>query len=326
MDFQKSKISIIIPAYNAGNFITNTIDSFYASIRNDFEVIIVDDKSTDNTIDVVNTYALQKNNIKLIALDKNNGPGLARNEGLKHATGEYTLFFDSDDLMRKGTVDHVTDFMDKNAIDVAVAKYNIKFGAEKNDIEMWDNDRVIYEYIYENFGNIFNPKLYPHFLTVINYPWTKICRTSYLRKHGVSFGSLRLHEDILPHWMMLMNTDKVYLSDEIICDYNLDPEGQNVTNNKGHMRMQCIDAAQSLHSLILSRPNYRIFLPEFWYFSADVISWAKDIIEIKYKNEITDLANNLFSKISFEDLQHIYHVDKYAHTKICNFIIEKVGV
>jgi GT2 family glycosyltransferase len=86
--------SVVIPSYNRGSFIAATLESVFAQEFQDYEVIVVDDGSTDDT-----TQRLEPFSHKLILLHQSNqGPGAARNLGVRHATGEYIAFLDSDDL------------------------------------------------------------------------------------------------------------------------------------------------------------------------------------------------------------------------------------
>jgi len=86
--------SIIIPTYNREHLVRRTLESVFAQSFTDFEVIVVDDGSTDATLDVVATFG---DRVKILK-QANQGPGLARNLGARHATGQYLAFLDSDDL------------------------------------------------------------------------------------------------------------------------------------------------------------------------------------------------------------------------------------
>jgi len=88
-------ISVIIPAYNAAKYIKNTVESVLKQTYQNFEIIIVDDASSDNTVEVVNS--IKDERIKLIRHARNQGPGAARNTALDAAKGEYVTFLDSDD-------------------------------------------------------------------------------------------------------------------------------------------------------------------------------------------------------------------------------------
>lgn len=92
------KASIIVPAYNAAEYIGATLDSIMAQTFTDFECIVIDDGSTDKTVEVVKGYGDDR--IKLIEQKNSGGPAKPRNVGLEHASGDYIFMFDSDDLMK----------------------------------------------------------------------------------------------------------------------------------------------------------------------------------------------------------------------------------
>lgn len=91
------KVTIIIPAYNSEQTITTTLLSLASQTWQNIEVIVVDDCSTDGTVDVVKEFAMKDDRFKIISLDKNGGPYVARNTALKVATGDYITINDADD-------------------------------------------------------------------------------------------------------------------------------------------------------------------------------------------------------------------------------------
>jgi glycosyltransferase involved in cell wall biosynthesis len=90
------RVSVIIPAYNAAATIAGTVDSVLAQTFNDFEIICVDDGSTDGTLAINKQYGAR---VRLIEQD-NSGPASARNNGARHSTGEYLAFLDADDIWK----------------------------------------------------------------------------------------------------------------------------------------------------------------------------------------------------------------------------------
>lgn len=128
-------ISIITPAYNAEHYICETIKSVQAQTYQDWELIVVDDCSTDYTSVLVSEYAKSDTRIKLLKAPQNGGVAKARNLGLEKADGEYIAFVDSDDLWKpnklekqlafmkeKGCVLSYTDFQKFNSADGSLAK------------------------------------------------------------------------------------------------------------------------------------------------------------------------------------------------------------
>jgi glycosyltransferase involved in cell wall biosynthesis len=102
-------ISIVIPTYNASRFMPNLLDSIFKQAVEDMEVIIVDDCSTDNTVEIVKKYP-----VRVIQMEKNGGPARARNRGVKEAKGDIIFFLDSDVEVLDGTIQEVKEYFEKN--------------------------------------------------------------------------------------------------------------------------------------------------------------------------------------------------------------------
>ncbi len=110
----KGLVSVITPTYNCANFIGETIESVQAQTYSNFEMIIVDDCSKDNTEEIVKRYAEKDERIKYYRLKQNSGAAKARTESMRLAKGEYMAFLDSDDLWLPYKLEKQLDFMNKN--------------------------------------------------------------------------------------------------------------------------------------------------------------------------------------------------------------------
>lgn len=106
-----SKVSVIMPAYNAEKYLPDAIMSVQAQTFSDWELVICDDCSTDHTYQVALDYAQKDTRIKLIRNEKNSGVAQTRNNALDAATGEYIAFLDSDDLWLPDKLQKQIDFM-----------------------------------------------------------------------------------------------------------------------------------------------------------------------------------------------------------------------
>lgn len=114
------RYSIIVPAYNTEKYIDKCLKSIFSNTYKNFEVIIVNDGSTDKTEDIINKYIKKYDNIIYIK-QKNMGLSLARNNGVKKATGDYLLFIDSDDYVEKNLLENIN----KNIDDLDVLRYQL---------------------------------------------------------------------------------------------------------------------------------------------------------------------------------------------------------
>jgi teichuronic acid biosynthesis glycosyltransferase TuaG len=107
-------ISIITPTYNSGRFIAETIESVRNQTYQNWEMIIVDDCSTDETKKVVEEYIQQDNRIKYYLLEQNSGAAVARTKAMELASGAYMAFLDSDDLWSNDKLERQLTFMKTN--------------------------------------------------------------------------------------------------------------------------------------------------------------------------------------------------------------------
>lgn len=117
-------VSIISPTYNCGNFISETIESVLAQTYSNWEMLIVDDCSTDDTEKIVSEYSAKDSRIKYFRFDKNQGAAMARNHALREAKGRWIAFLDSDDLWEKNKLDTQLKFMEENGYSFSYHKYD----------------------------------------------------------------------------------------------------------------------------------------------------------------------------------------------------------
>ena len=116
-------VSVVIPNYNCEKFISQTIDSVIAQTYCNWEMIIIDDCSTDNSINIIKKYVNSEKRIKLIKLDKNGGVSKARNIGLQSANGDYIAFLDSDDYWDENKLQEQISFMQNRGIALSYTSY-----------------------------------------------------------------------------------------------------------------------------------------------------------------------------------------------------------
>lgn len=116
-------VSIITPSYNSAKFIKDCINSVVSQTYKEWEMIIVDDCSTDDSREVITKYAKNDNRIKVILLDENVGAAVARNIAIKESEGKYIAFLDSDDLWKKNKLEKQLYFMIMNDIAFSFTSY-----------------------------------------------------------------------------------------------------------------------------------------------------------------------------------------------------------
>ena len=125
-------VSIITPAYNSAAYIAETIESVLAQTYTNWEMLIVNDYSKDNTAEIVQSYAKKDKRIKLINLQQNSGAAAARNTAIQNAKGRYIAFLDSDDLWKKEKLQKQIEFMQRNGYAFTYTSYEHFKGTKEN--------------------------------------------------------------------------------------------------------------------------------------------------------------------------------------------------
>lgn len=116
-------ISIITPNYNCGKFISLTIESVLAQSYQNWEMLIVDDCSTDDSYQTALSYAQKDSRIKVFKNEQNSGAAVSRNRAIKESKGEYLAFLDSDDLWSPNKLELQLKFMQENNCDFSFTEY-----------------------------------------------------------------------------------------------------------------------------------------------------------------------------------------------------------
>ena len=107
-------VSIVVPVYNAEKFLKDTIQTVLEQTYPNWELLLVDDCSNDNSVDIIKEYVKDDKRIRLLKNEKNSGAALTRNHGIKEAKGTYLCFLDADDLWEKEKLEKQLKFMKGN--------------------------------------------------------------------------------------------------------------------------------------------------------------------------------------------------------------------
>lgn len=116
-----AKVSVIVPIYNTQNFLKRCLNSLQYQTLRDIEFILVDDASTDKSIDIMQIYHDKDPRFKIISLDENQGVSIARNRGIDIATGEYIGFVDSDDYIDLDYYENLSKIIDQSKVSISLS-------------------------------------------------------------------------------------------------------------------------------------------------------------------------------------------------------------
>ena len=177
------KFSVIIPAYNSEMFLAETLDCLIGQTLDNIQIIIVNDGSTDSTPDIIAEYAAKHSNI-LALTQQNSGVSAARNNGINHAEGKYTLFLDSDDLLSPDSLEKIYEKFEKTGADMAIWRI-LRFGYGGDEF-----NPVADSLSKEESVDCFDKRLLWNFLL-----GNKAFRTDMIKSSEIRFPPLRYSED-----------------------------------------------------------------------------------------------------------------------------------
>ena len=289
------KISVIMPVYNTERYVERAIKSILNQTFTDFELIIVNDGSTDGSKEILDKYSKIYSRVRVIN-KQNEGLGYARNTGLEYVTGEYILFVDSDDYLDCLTLEDIYDLAMNNDADITV--FNMRKVSENNN-----------KVIMQSFLNIEDETISIQKIGIKKYfekyffnykhgheACNKLYKTSIIKSSGVIFD----------------NNDEI-CSEDLLFNLKLIPFIEKITSTK----TSYYNYMQRENSLM--NTSYRQRLPKRY---TNLINNYKNFIDelnnIKIDDEISVLYFNLLNAMFYNEKQ------KYGNSVKINFDILKV--
>lgn len=234
------KFSVIIPAYCAEKTIENTVNSILKSGIHDFEIVIVDDGSKDNTPAICDRLSEIYKNVRCIH-QENAGVSAARNRGLSEANGDYVWFFDADDSVDENSMTHAVKIIEEKAPDMLI--FGMSFDFYRNGA-MYRRDELTYQtealYTKESVKAVFED-LYK--CNALTSSWNKVIRKNILTDNKLCFNeSMVIMEDFLFVSEVMQFCESIYTLPQTIYRYhNLSVKSvKEEPSNKRLERVPCL--------------------------------------------------------------------------------------
>lgn len=314
--------SVIIPAYNCEKSLASTVESIMLSGLVDFEVIIINDGSTDGTAQ--KCRALEERYSDVICFNRqNSGVSETRNIGVEKASGEYILFVDSDDSVDSGSFDHAVEIISEYHPDMLI--FGLSFDYYYKD-RLYRRD----EMVYGREGMFTVIDLHPCFkelfdANALSPVWNKFIRRSVITKNGIHFKADIIEmEDFLYSTECLSHCRSVYLLPKAIYRYR-QTENEKSTFNRlmriknlsEYMRpfteiLSCFSAdASDCDSRVITRLDeviYSNFLNEIIRFGTvkQIKKAAEDMLSGEYCDDISSVSPELWNMLKSGNYPVIY--------------------
>lgn len=251
------RVSVIIPVFNAEQYIENCLRSITSQTEKNIEVICVDDGSTDRSVEVIES--LRKTDNRITVIEQNNlGAGAARNIGMKHARGQYLAFLDADDYFETEMLSLAANELDQFEADIAI------FATDMFDSETGEIEGMPWTFIRGNIPDKqpFCAKDMPDYIfnTFGNYPWNKLFRREFVEKNSLSFQEIPRTNDLLFVCCALVKASRIVAIDKVLAHYRIGT-GTSLQSTNSNSPLSFIEAFIALKAALKESgefPNFEL--------------------------------------------------------------------
>lgn len=297
------KVSVVIPAYNAELYISNTIESLLSQTLKEIEILVVDDGSTDTTPSIVKEYATSYDNVTLIE-QQNSYAGVARNNGMQHSTGEFLYFLDADDFIEKTALAKMVKRAEDTNADVVICR-SLFF-----DNETSDTSPIDYALRWVNFNDTLSGQDLADILFqfCVGWPWDKLFRRSFIEEADLTYQDLRTTNDAYFVFMALILARRVSFVNDYLVYYRTN-NSSSLSRSRSKSWWNAFLAAEAIEERLKKEDLFSTFQNTYlnWLFNFSV--WNLLTIDEKGRTE-------LFEKMETDVLPRMpQDKDYYIHLR-----------
>ncbi len=286
---QMVKISVILPVYNGSKYIKKSIESVLNQTFHDFELIIVNDGSCDNTLDIITSFNDKR--IKIIN-QSNQGPGAARNNALKIAKGKYIMFLDSDDWYSTDALEIAYENAYKNNTDLTFFQM-----INYNDGEVYQNDWFDLKQFDQSFeGRVFKPSETPGSIFDLSVGvCQKIYNHEFLKRINAKFPEKIFFEDMPFFFYVYLKSERISIVKKHL--YYRRKHDESITHVVDEKFLDTVPAGQLLMDIFIENDWYDIYLFDLLAYKINGPRFALRDMPLKYKDKMFMLIKKDYDEI-----------------------------
>lgn len=300
------KVSVIIPVYNSEKYLKQCLDSVVNQTLKNIEIIVVNDGSTDNSLQIIQEYVNKYSNVKLIN-KQNEGCYKARNIGLEVADGEYIAFLDSDDYIESNMYEKLYLKAKQTNADIVSADYYILNDKKLKTVKLSSMIKLLEK---TNNTLIGAEKL---ILDAIH--WSRIFKKQMLFEKNIKFHSdIYMADDAFFHIITMLNAGKIVYISDILYTYRISRK-DSITSSYNERNFDCIKVAKRIMDYAITN-NMEHFMPQIVAFVLRLNIVGYNRIGNSYKKQyfeqmckfVDDYSISSKTKIAFiKKALYLYH-------------------
>ena len=286
---------MIITVYNTANYLHQCLDSIISQTLKDIEIICVNDGSTDTSLEILNEFAAVDERIIIITQD-NQGPGIARNTGLKLAKGIYFSFLDSDDFFEPEMLSEMYNLAENESCEIVVCRYK-QLNCDTNEIH------IIYDSPAELLGNYklsrpfsFNDVPDFYFQGFTFYAWNKLYKADLIKKNLIVFPKLFGPEDCVFVAKALAMADRIGTVNNTLLTYRKN-RLESVSHNRKKAPLDFFEAMREIKLFLLENNIFQKYEKTFINFSVQHCLWVIQNFSnyVKITNDDAAIFTNIYN-------------------------------
>ena len=308
------KISIIIPIYNSEKYIKECLKSLIDQTFKDFEIICVNDGSTDKTLDILKKFEKIDKRITIIS-QKNLGAGIARNIGMNNSKGDYLIFLDSDDIFKKTMLEQMYKKIKKNDAEIVICN-SINFETiKKKKIFFKKNYLISDKKIKNRIFSSFDIKK-DFFNLFIWWPWDKIIKKKYIENLGIKYQNLKSTNDLFFVASAVISAKKILFLDKNLIFHRINIK-TSISNTRENSWNNFYYALLKLRNFIKKKGFFNRFKQDFINFVASFSLWHLETIKGKpFCLLFEKLKNEWWKEFEVLNKNEKYFYDKNIYKKL----------
>lgn len=299
------KISVVLPVYNVANYLRKCLDSLVNQTFEDFEVICVNDGSTDLSLGILEGYALSDSRFKIIS-QENQGLSGARNTGIQHVQGEYVVFVDSDDWLEENALEELYNHV--KGFDSDITMFKFKFYDEKTS-EFSEGPFSNLEVIDPTFytGNFNYYDVLDIIFKISHAPFNKLYKTSFLRDLDAKFLYGSYYEDLEFFYKVFLKAKKVSVLPQFLYYYRL--RNQSISTSGDEGSFDIFNVLDSTKQTIIDANIYEEVKDEWLMFIIVNLKFVYLRINDEFKNQYIKLMKEKYNDYSLNEVVYTENWD-----------------
>lgn len=316
------RVSVIMTAYNAQEYIEQSLDCITKQTLQDIEIICVDDGSTDRTAEILERYASQDERIRVVH-QQNGGAGAARNNGLQYATGEYLSILDADDFYEHDMLEKAYKLASENQADMAVFRCDLYRDATGTYSPCTYSIRK--ELLPPNSPFKVDEVPRDVFKLFVGWAWDKLFLRSFVEQYQLRFQEQRTTNDMLFVFSAMLLAQRIVVSQDVLAHHRRAEGTLSVTREKS---WQCFyNALTALRGNMQQWGIFERYEQDFVNYALHFSLWNLNTLrEPTYTLLYNKLREEWFESLGLKNrpASYFYHPGEYAQFQsICRYTKKK---